>query len=182
MAIAAALVGAADVLGLPAPAELALFDAQPGRAAAVAARLGSGACAVRALTAPEPAGYDLIINATPLGLNAGDALPLDPTRIDPGAAVVDILMKEADTPLVRACRARGLAAWPGHEMLVQQVGDHLRFFGHTAVAARVEADLGAVRALIQPAESGAPRGAALQARAPSRAVSLPPAAPAAWPH
>ena len=73
----------------------------------------------------DPAGYDLVVNATPLGLKAGDPLPFDPARVDAGAAVVDILMKNQPTPLLRACQARGIAAHPGFEMLVQQVPEYL---------------------------------------------------------
>jgi shikimate dehydrogenase len=61
--------------------------------------------------------------------------------------VVDILMKRASTPLVQACLDRGIPAWPGHEMMTQQVGDYLRFFGHAAMADAVEADLDLVRQL-----------------------------------
>jgi shikimate dehydrogenase len=150
----------------PPVADIAFVDAQPGRAAQAAARLQAGvlpgptgatSVRLRTLDQPDPAGYDLIINATPLGLNAGDALPVDVTRIDTGAAVVDILMKQADTALVRACRQRGIKAWPGHEMLTRQVGDYLRFFGHADLADQVDADLDRVRALfgaVPPRERG----------------------------
>jgi shikimate dehydrogenase len=167
-AIAAALCrDASRAVGEAPLAELALFDAQPGRAAATVARLsealaaGTAPAAAPAVAAQaadglprihvapssDPSGYDLIINATPLGLNAADPLPLDVARLSAGAAVVDILMKRASTPLVQACLDRGIPAWPGHEMMTQQVGDYLRFFGHAAMADAVEADLDLVRQL-----------------------------------
>ena len=101
---------------------LALFDPAPGRTATVAARLaeGFGIDAVAATTA-DPAGHDLVVNASPLGLNGGDPLPFDVARLDAAAVVVDILMTNLPTPLLRACEARGIAAYPGFEMLVQQV-------------------------------------------------------------
>ncbi|MEY4751464.1 MAG: hypothetical protein RIQ60_3678 [Pseudomonadota bacterium] len=168
-AIAAALSRDATRATGEAPlAELALFDAQPGRADATVARLVEALAAgaapanvnadadadaaadlprIRVAASSDPSGYDLIINATPLGLNAADPLPLDVERLQAGAAVVDILMKRATTPLVQACLARGIKAWPGHEMMTQQVGDYLRFFGHAEVADAVEADLDLVREL-----------------------------------
>lgn len=97
----------------------------------------------------DPAGFDLVINATPLGLRADDALPFDVARLDAHATVVDILMKPQGTPLLRACAARGVRAHPGFEMLVQQVPDYLAFFGLHDVGQAVRADLGAVRALLQ---------------------------------
>ena len=41
----------------------------------------------------DPAGFDLVINASPLGLNADDPLPIDVARLDADTVVVDILMK-----------------------------------------------------------------------------------------
>jgi shikimate dehydrogenase len=96
----------------------------------------------------DPAGFDLVINATPLGLRADDALPLDVARVQAHATVVDILMKPQGTPLLRACAARGIRAFPGFEMLVQQVPDYLDFFGLADAAQAVRSDLCSVRALV----------------------------------
>jgi len=97
----------------------------------------------------DPAGFDLVVNATPLGLSMGDPLPFDAARLDAGARVVDILMKPLGTPLLAACAARGIEARPGFEMLVQQVPDYLEFFGLDAAAQAVRADLDAIRSLVQ---------------------------------
>ncbi|WP_245909381.1 shikimate dehydrogenase family protein [Sphaerotilus hippei] len=126
-------------------AELALHDLGP-RAAQLAQRLGDARVSV---PGADPAGFELIINATPLGLQADDALPVDVSRIDPGARVFDILMKHRPTPLLRACAERGIQAHPGFEMLVQQVPDYLRFFRMEAIADTVQADLSEVRRHLQ---------------------------------
>lgn len=131
--------------------ELALFDAAPDRARDVAQRVRSVFPVTTSLPATsDPAGYDLIVNASPLGLKAGDPLPFDVARIAPHAAVVDILMKNQPTPLLRACQARGLTAHPGFEMLVQQMPEYLAFFGLTQLAHAVQTDASDVRALVQP--------------------------------
>jgi len=96
----------------------------------------------------DPAGHDLIIQATPLGMNPEDPLPFDVERVEPGAQVFDILMKSATTPLMRACAARGIEAHPGFEMLVQQVPAYLEFFGLPEVACAMRADLSGVRQVI----------------------------------
>lgn len=93
----------------------------------------------------DPAGFDLVINATPLGLRAHDPLPVDVERLSPQTRVVDILMKPQTSPLRQACAARGIASWDGFEMLVQQVPDYLRFFDLAAVADAVQHDLQDVR-------------------------------------
>lgn len=119
------------------------------RAALLAERLGPlGAGRVVVPGSADPAGCDIVIHATPLGLSPDDPLPVDVQRIDAGAVVVDILMKPEPTPLLRACEARGLRHFAGFEMLVQQVPSYLRFFGLDAVADDVARDLGPVRKLI----------------------------------
>lgn len=134
---------------------IALCDSAPGRAAGVAARLqrdfGVDVCAQ---TRPDPAGFDLVVHATPLGLRPHDPLPFDVARLDADCVVVDILMKNQPTPLLRACHARGIVAHPGFEMMLQQVPEYLRFFGFEAIAQAVEADPQAIRPLLIPQNQG----------------------------
>lgn len=132
------------------PACIALFDSAPGRAAAAARRLSTApGVAITPAMSADPAGFDLVVNATPLGLNAGDALPFDVDRLDADAAVVDILMKNQPTPLLQACQRRGIVAHPGFEMMVQQVPEYLAFFGYDDIAEAVRVDAADVRALFQ---------------------------------
>lgn len=98
----------------------------------------------------DPAGYDLIVNCTSQGLKPEDPMPFDPARVDAGASVVDIIMSRVPTPLLQACRARGLRAEAGFEMLVQQIPEYIRFFGFDAIADSVQSDLSEVRALLYP--------------------------------
>jgi len=133
------------------PARLALFNRSQERARSLADRLQpiAGAAAVVADSA-DPAGFDLIVNCTSLGLKPDDPLPFDPARVDAGAAVVDILMTREPTPLLRACRARGLKAEAGFEMLVQQVPEYVRFFGFDSLSESLRSNLDAVRAMLYP--------------------------------
>ncbi|HOA60949.1 MAG TPA: shikimate dehydrogenase [Verrucomicrobiota bacterium] len=74
-----------------------------------------------ALGYPE-AGVDLILNATSLGLRAGDALPLD-TRQFPlrrARSVYDMIYRPAETPLLAAARASGCRVANGLGMLLHQ--------------------------------------------------------------
>jgi shikimate dehydrogenase len=132
------------------PSALAVFNRTRDRAQALIERLRpiTGAAAVAASN--DPAGFDLIVNCTSQGLKPDDPLPFDPVRVDTGAAVVDIIMSKQPTPLLRACRERGLKAEAGFEMLVQQVPEYLRFFGFDALAQTLQTDLGAVRSLLYP--------------------------------
>jgi shikimate dehydrogenase len=61
---------------------------------------------------------------------------------------LDILMTDRPTPLLQACRARGIDAHPGLEMLVQQVPCYLDFFGFHDLAQSVRGDLSESRAMM----------------------------------
>ena len=131
---------------------LGLFDPLPGRAAAVAQRLHAefGTDAQPRADA-DPVGFDLVVNASPVGLQRDDPPPFDTGRLHAGAAVVDIVMKNQPTALLRACHARGITAHPGFEMLVQQVPEYLSFFGYYDIARAVTADASELRALFSTA-------------------------------
>lgn len=161
----AAAIAASLALGPRACAAVSLYDPVPGKALATAARIqGVSRARVRAVIGNHPEGYDLIVNASPLGLKEGDALACDVARIADDAAVVDILMKNQPTPFVRAARSRGLVAQPGFEMMIQQAHLYLEFFGFHEAAHAVKQDAGFIRELIspgpQPGESPHPAGLA----------------------
>lgn len=64
-------------------------------------------------------GTDLVVNATPLGLD-GALMPIAPGSIPETTAVLDLTYRRGRTPWVKACRARGLRADDGLPMLVEQ--------------------------------------------------------------
>lgn len=140
----------AAALAQRGPAALAVFNRTRSRAEALVARLRPSSGAARVADSADPAGFDLVVNCTSQGLKPDDPLPFDPQRVDAGAAVVDIIMSKQPTPLLRACRERGLRAEAGFEMLVQQVPEYLRFFGFDTIAAALQSELGEVRALLYP--------------------------------
>lgn len=65
---------------------------------------------------------DLLVNATPVGMAAGDGLPfgLKPEWVGSGHFVVDLIYAPARTPLITEARARGAAAVNGLGMLIHQ--------------------------------------------------------------
>jgi shikimate dehydrogenase len=151
--VSAAAVGVALAEGgtVNGAEHIAFHDISAGKAAGVAAKLDAFFDATTvAVDSSDPAGYDLVVNATPLGLKEGDALPFDVARMEPHAALFDILLRNQPTPAVRAVRARGLNAQAGFEMLIQQMPYYLDFFGHTAAAHGVREDARFLRELIYP--------------------------------
>ncbi len=69
----------------------------------------------------------LVVNATPLGLHAGDPLPLDPARLRADAGVFDIIAAR-DTELMAACQARGLRVIGGRPMIDHQIAAQIGFW------------------------------------------------------
>jgi shikimate dehydrogenase len=148
----------ATALAAASVAEIAVYD--PDRAKAE--HLTKVLCSefgIRAVCRADsdPRGFDLIVNASPLGLKDTDPLPLNVSAIDQHAAVCDILMKNQPTPLLRAASARGLVAEPGFDMLIQQTPLYLDFFGYPELAASVRMDDTYLRDLLLPVDMAAPR-------------------------
>lgn len=111
-------------------AELALFDAYAPVMTGLAGRLRANYPDLTVTTGSiDPAGYDVVVNATPLGMNAGDPLPMDANRIAPSTFVGEVVMKQEITPFLAAARARGCEFQVGTDMLFEQIPAYLEFFG-----------------------------------------------------
>lgn len=128
-AIAASLA-AADV------AELALFDVQDASALALAQRLRTEYPQLKVTTGSrDPAGFDLVVNGTPLGMNPGDPLPVDVERLSPQTFVGEVVMRTAMTAFLAAAQARGCRVQIGSDMLFEMIPAYLEFFGYPAATA-----------------------------------------------
>ena len=108
-AIAAALIEA----GVSA---LAIHDADPARRDALIGRLGGFGRAEVSAGSGDPAGFDLVANATPAGMRAGDPLPVDVARLAPGAFVGCVITEPSPSPLIVAARAAGCRTSTGVDM------------------------------------------------------------------
>ena len=120
----------AFALGRAGVASLALSDAAAGRAGALAAEVAAAFPGIQAGTAlPDPAGYDLVVNATPMGLRPEDPLPIDPGRLSPGQVVADVIPNPEITPLLDAARAKGCDTVTGRAMFEGQARLAAAFLG-----------------------------------------------------
>ena len=125
-------VGSAIAASLAAAgtAEIALFDRYAASAEALAERLRTHYPALKVSTGSnDPAGYDVVVNATPMGMNDGDELPMDVSRIAPTTFVGEVVMKTEMTAFLAAAKARGCAVQIGTDMLFEQIPAYLEFFG-----------------------------------------------------
>jgi shikimate dehydrogenase len=109
---------------------LALFDANAASAAALADRLRAHYRNLEVrIGSKDPAGYEIVVNATPLGMKDGDPLPMDVSRIDPATLVGEVVMQQEHTPFLRLAREKGCDIQVGTEMLFEQIPAYLEFFG-----------------------------------------------------
>jgi shikimate dehydrogenase len=111
-------------------ATLALFDVDPASAQGLGERVREHYPAVQVLTGSrDPQGYDLVVNATPLGMNEGDPLPFDVQRLSPSTFVGEVVMKRETTALLAAAQTLGCRTQVGTDMLYEQIPAYLEFFG-----------------------------------------------------
>ena len=125
-------VGSAIVASLAGAgvAALGLFDPDQAASEALAARITEHYPQISVSTgSSDPDGYDVVVNATPLGMNDGDPLPVDVDRIAPDTFVGEVVMKQRITPFLRAAMDKGCPVQVGTDMLFEQIPAYLEFFG-----------------------------------------------------
>jgi shikimate dehydrogenase len=131
-------VGSAIAASLAAAgiARISLFDARAESATGLGERLALHYPALDIGTGSnDPAGHDIAVNATPLGMNDGDPMPMDVSRIEPGAFVGEVVMKAQMTPFLTAAQARGCRLQVGTDMLFEQIPAYLEYFGFPTTTA-----------------------------------------------
>jgi shikimate dehydrogenase len=125
-------VGSAIAASLAAAgvARLGLFDAFLSSAEALGSRLKAHYPKLEVATGSnDPSGYEIVVNATPIGMNDGDPLPIDVERLSASTFVGEVVMKQEMTPFLRAAQAKGCAIQIGVDMLFEQIPAYLEFFG-----------------------------------------------------
>jgi shikimate dehydrogenase len=124
-------VGSAIAASLAAAgvAAISLFDVNAAAAEALAGRLCAHYPALKVATGSnDPAGHALVVNATPMGMNEGDPLPMDVSRIAPTTFVGEVVMRTEITAFLSAASARGCPVQVGSDMLFEQIPAYLEFF------------------------------------------------------
>jgi shikimate dehydrogenase len=130
-AIAASLAGA----GI---ASIDLFDVNAASAEALAQRIRTHYPAIEVRTGSnDPAGFDLVVNATPMGMNEGDPLPVDVSRLDARTFVGEVVMRTETTAFLSAAQARGCQVQVGSDMLFEMIPAYLEYFGFATTTAEV---------------------------------------------
>jgi shikimate dehydrogenase len=111
-------------------AEIALYDVSAPSMGALADRLKSNYPHLSvSVGSNDPAGFDVVVNATPLGMRPGDPMPLDVSRLDSSTYVGEVVLKHETTAFLAAAKARGCRTQVGVDMLFEQIPAYLEFFG-----------------------------------------------------
>lgn len=98
--------------------ELTIHDADQARVATLVELLSAaGAGRVRG-GPPDPTTFDLVCNATPMGLAEGDPLPLDAALLTSSMFVGDVIAGHGVTPFIHAAQAAGCQVASGEDMVV----------------------------------------------------------------
>jgi shikimate dehydrogenase len=111
-------------------AEMMLFDQYTPSMEGLAKRLSDHYGQLKVQTGSnDPEGYDLIVNATPMGMQPGDPLPFDMSRVSAHTFVGEVVLNQQMTPMLQAAQARGCRFQMGTDMLFEQIPAYLEFFG-----------------------------------------------------
>lgn len=109
-------------------AALALHDADTDRRETLAAKLRAYGPVLPARGSDDASAFDLVINATPMGMRADDPLPLDVKTLRPGTFVGCVVTQPAVPPLIAQARALGLPTMTGAGMFAAVLERMVRFY------------------------------------------------------
>lgn len=115
-------------------ARIAVHDADPGRRDDLIARLNGGFPGRASAGGPDPDGFDIVANATPMGMRADDPLPIRADRLVPGQFVADCVTRPEITPLLAQARGIGCRTMTGIGMFNGVAARMTAFFAETAGA------------------------------------------------
>jgi shikimate dehydrogenase len=133
-------VGSAIAASLAAEniAAISLFDVNKASCEGLALRLQSEYPQIKVeVGSCDPDGHNLVVNATPMGMNEGDPLPMDVSRIAPDTFVGEVVMRQEMTAFLQAAHQRGCQVQVGSDMLFEQIPAYLEFFGFKTTTAEV---------------------------------------------
>ncbi|MBX5009289.1 shikimate dehydrogenase family protein [Rhizobium lentis] len=106
---------------------LAIHDIDRERRDAVIAKLDRYYRGRLVVGSADPAGYDLVANATPLGMRPEDPLPIDVSKLESRQFVACVVTKPEVPPLIEEARRRGCRTMTGAGMFDAQAATLVDF-------------------------------------------------------
>ena len=109
-------------------AAITISDVQYTRAEGLVERIARLFPACRASAgAPVAHGHDLIVNASPVGMAAGDGMPAPLGPLDPATLAFDVIVKSEPTAFMRHAHRFGCPTFGGYAMMETQVDEAIAF-------------------------------------------------------
>jgi len=71
---------------------------------------------------PDTLDIDILVNATSLGMQETDPLPIAETMLRPGLLAAEIIMRPEETAFLRVAKKQGATLQYGRHMLEEQKG------------------------------------------------------------
>ncbi len=146
--IGAGGVGSAIAASIAAEgaARIGLYDTEATRATGLGRRLQHHyPDLVVTVGSNDPTGWDVVVNATPLGMVKSDPMPLDVDKLSADTFVGEVVMTSEMTAFLSAAAARGCQTQIGTDMLFEMIPAYLEFFDlptttaeHLRSVARIE--------------------------------------------
>ena len=99
--------------------ELAIHDPDTVRRDNLIARLAGLGLGQVSAGSSDPTGFDIAINATPIGMKDGDPHPIDSTKFNASQFVGCVITAPAVPPMVAAARAKGCSTLTGADMFAR---------------------------------------------------------------
>jgi shikimate dehydrogenase len=110
--------------------KVSLLDSNHSKAVGLKEKLSENIIAERIETVEEPPlNFDIVMNATPLGMRDSDPLPMPIDRIPKNAVVTDAVTSPAITPFLQHAQSRGHIIQTGSEMAAGQAQLIADYFG-----------------------------------------------------
>jgi shikimate dehydrogenase len=119
----------ADALCAAGIASLDLVDPRAEACAALGRILEARYPGVAVGRTGQADGYDLAVNASPMGMRPDDPMPIDLDRLAANALIADVVTKPVVTALIAAARQRGMRTVTGDAMAAAQLPFQLRHLG-----------------------------------------------------
>ena len=115
-----------------------IVNPAPGKIAVLAAALQRAfpACDVGPAGASRD-GFDMVVNASPVGMRPGDGLPGDIGALKAGTLVGDVVVSDAQTAIIRKAIEHGCAWVNGRDMHSGQIDAIMGFFAPSPTPAAV---------------------------------------------
>lgn len=101
-------------------AHLAIHEIDAARRDSLIARLEDAFPGQLSIGSNDPTGFDIVANATPLGMRAGDPLPVQVDKLSADQFAACPITKPARSPFIEAAAAKGCLTMPGLGMFQAQ--------------------------------------------------------------